>query len=136
MNNTPPKPDLTIKEVVALTLLGIDWGERRMGVAIKPAGQDWPIPKEILHVRGEDEAVAALRRVIAASGAGAVVVGLPIHSLVDPLHFMGHVQAVEILEPVQGRGVDPAAIAVTSGPIGAADVSIDVRGARVLVVRV
>lgn len=62
-----------------MTILGVDWGGRRIGVAIKPAGQDWSIPKEILQVRSEDEAIVALRRVIADSGAGAVVVGLPIH---------------------------------------------------------
>ena len=79
MNHTPPKTDLTIKEVVDRTVLGVDWGERRIGVAIKPAGQDWPIPKEVLHARNQDQAVAALRRTIADSGAEAVVVGLPVH---------------------------------------------------------
>ena len=73
----PDKP--TRDATVAMTLLGIDWGARRIGLAIKPAGQDWPLPQGIIDATGEQEAMAALREAITRAGADGVVVGLPLH---------------------------------------------------------
>ncbi len=67
------------KELVAMTVLGVDWGQRRIGLAIKPAGQDWPLPRRTLTVKDEARAIEALRHEIKANGAQAVVVGLPEH---------------------------------------------------------
>jgi len=73
-----PAGPLTRAEAVALTLLGLDWGRRRIGLAIKPAGQDWPLPRATLSVAGEAQALEAVREEISRSGAGGVVVGLPL----------------------------------------------------------
>ena len=66
-------------QVIAETLLGVDWGSRRIGLAIKPAGQDWALPKAVLTPPNEHEAVNQLRSAITESGATGVVVGLPEH---------------------------------------------------------
>lgn len=65
-------------DAVEMTLLGVDWGAARIGVAIKPAGQDWALPRGILTVRAEKDAIEALRREITEAGAQGVVVGLPL----------------------------------------------------------
>jgi len=68
----------THARAVAMTLLGLDWGARRIGLAIKPAGQDWPLPQATLTIAGEAQALEAVREAISRSGAGGVVVGLPL----------------------------------------------------------
>lgn len=73
---------LTRDEAVAMALLGVDWGARRIGLAFKPAGQDWALPRAVLDCAGEQDAIDALRKSIADSGAQAVVVGLPLNQ--DP----------------------------------------------------
>jgi putative Holliday junction resolvase len=65
--------------MLAMTLLGVDWGRRRIGLAIKPAGQDWPLPSQTLTTGDEREAMDGLREAILRSGAQGVVVGLPLH---------------------------------------------------------
>lgn len=78
--NNPSRPSRD--EAVALVLLGVDWGARRIGLAFKPAGQDWALPRAVLVSDTENEAIEALRRAIADSGAQGVVVGLPLNQ--DP----------------------------------------------------
>lgn len=70
-------PPLTRAEAVGLTLLGVDWGRRRIGLAIKPAGQDWALPQGTLDVFNPTQARDGLREAIRRSGAEGVVVGLP-----------------------------------------------------------
>ncbi len=65
-----------------MVLLGIDWGARRIGLAFKPAGQDWALPRGVLECAGDEDAIAGLRKTIAESGAQGVVVGLPLNQ--DP----------------------------------------------------
>lgn len=65
-----------------MALLGVDWGERRIGLAFKPAGQDWALPRAVLQVKDEQNAIEALRKTISEAGAQAIVVGLPINQ--DP----------------------------------------------------
>lgn len=77
---SPPKP--TRPEAIAMGLLGIDWGGRRIGMAVKPAGQDWALPRAVLTVAGEAEAIEGVARAIAETGAQGIVVGLPEHQ--DP----------------------------------------------------
>lgn len=72
-------PQLSAEAMRAMTLVGIDWGARRIGFAVKPAGQDWALPSEVVEVRGESEAVATVRRRIEETGAEGVIVGLPLH---------------------------------------------------------
>ncbi|HOR28659.1 MAG TPA: RuvX/YqgF family protein [Candidatus Sumerlaeota bacterium] len=75
MHPAPPTWD----ELLGQTLLGIDYGSRRIGVAIKPAGQDWVLPKTVIQVESEPAAAAALQELIAREKAEGVVVGLPEH---------------------------------------------------------
>jgi putative Holliday junction resolvase len=65
-----------------MALLGIDWGRRRIGVAVKPAGQDWALPRAVLTAAGEPEAIEALVRAVEETAAQGVVAGLPCHD--DP----------------------------------------------------
>lgn len=65
-----------------MTLLGVDYGRRRFGLAVKPAGQDWALPREVLHVTDPSTAVDGLQRALAETGAEAIVIGLPEHD--DP----------------------------------------------------
>ena len=65
-----------------MTLLGVDYGRRRVGLAVKPAGQDWPLPRAVLTVAGEAEAIAGLARAASETAAAGVVVGLPLNQ--DP----------------------------------------------------
>jgi putative Holliday junction resolvase len=61
------------------TLLGVDWGRRRIGLAIKSAGVALAVPLDVLEPKDEAEAIDGLRRAIASTRAAAVVVGLPVH---------------------------------------------------------
>ena len=73
---------LTHDEAVALTLVAIDYGERRIGVALKLAGQTLILPRQVLIVASEQEAVESVRKILGETAAQGVVVGLPIHD--DP----------------------------------------------------
>lgn len=66
-------------EAVAMTLMGVDWGRRRIGLAVKPAGQDWALPQATLAINNEKQALEFLRQAIDRAQAQGVVVGLPIH---------------------------------------------------------
>ncbi len=59
-----------------MKMLGIDWGERRVGLAISPDGH-WAFPWKILEVRGFAHAIEAIQQVVATEGIEGVVVGLP-----------------------------------------------------------
>jgi RNase H-fold protein (predicted Holliday junction resolvase) len=74
--------NFTHDAAVAMALLGVDWGGRRIGLAFKPAGQDWALPRGILAYVEEQDSIAGLRKVISDSGAQGVVVGLPLNQ--DP----------------------------------------------------
>ena len=76
------QPPLSRADMTAMTILGMDWGARRIGLAIKPAGQDWALPSRVMHVRDETSAIQAVREAIGAGGVQAVVTGLPLHE--DP----------------------------------------------------
>lgn len=76
------QPPLSQAAMAAMTILGMDWGARRIGLAIKPAGQDWALPSRVLTVRDEPSAIQAVREAIGAGGVQAVVAGLPLHA--DP----------------------------------------------------
>ncbi|MBI1785478.1 Holliday junction resolvase RuvX [Candidatus Sumerlaeota bacterium] len=64
------------------TILGIDHGERRIGLAIKPAGSRMALPLAIIEVHRPEDALAQIRRVISERAVDIVVVGLPLHD--DP----------------------------------------------------
>ncbi|MEK7631978.1 MAG: Holliday junction resolvase RuvX [Patescibacteria group bacterium] len=60
-----------------MKVLGIDWGERRVGLAISPDGQ-WAFPWKILEVRGFTHAIESIQQVVVTEGIERVVLGLPV----------------------------------------------------------
>jgi putative Holliday junction resolvase len=60
-------------------ILAVDWGERRIGVAVSDPTALIAQPRPTLEVRSEDDAVRALTRQIEAEEADLVVVGLPLN---------------------------------------------------------
>jgi putative transcription antitermination factor YqgF len=74
-----PPPPPTRTQAVGMTLLAVDYGRRRIGLAFKPAGQDWCLPRQVLPVADPAAAGAALGRIVRESRADGVVVGLPVN---------------------------------------------------------
>lgn len=64
------------------TVLAIDYGLRRIGLAVKPAGADQALPLGIVPGEPTLRAVEAIRAVIADRAVTCVVTGLPLHD--DP----------------------------------------------------
>ncbi|MFO0982764.1 MAG: Holliday junction resolvase RuvX [Planctomycetota bacterium] len=60
-------------------ILGIDYGRRRVGLAIATTALPGPRPLKTLHVTGEQDAVAQVALALREAGAVAAVVGLPLH---------------------------------------------------------
>lgn len=59
-----------------MKLLGIDWGERRIGFAISPDGH-WAFPWKVMEVRGFAHALQTIEQVVASEAIEKVVLGLP-----------------------------------------------------------
>ena len=66
-------------EFIAGTVLAFDHGLRRIGVALKPAGQDWALPVRVIDCSDETAAVQAVRALISEYSPLAVIFGLPRH---------------------------------------------------------
>ena len=71
--------ELAPEEMRSMTILGMDWGARRIGFAVKPAGMDYVLPRGVVMVENEQEAIRVVRAVIGEATAGAIVVGIPLH---------------------------------------------------------
>jgi len=67
------------KDFVPLTILSIDHGAKRIGLAIKPAGQKMVLPLGIVPGDRGKDSLNFIRRVITERKADIVVVGLPLH---------------------------------------------------------
>lgn len=59
-------------------LLGLDLGEKRIGVAFVPAGTTIAFPVKTIEVKGREQVLAQIRKLILEHKAEKVVVGLPI----------------------------------------------------------
>ena len=59
------------------TLLGLDLGEKRIGVAFVQAGTTIAFPAETIEVRGREQVLAQIQKLILQYKAEKVVVGLP-----------------------------------------------------------
>ncbi len=70
---------LATEEMRSMAILGMDWGARRIGFAVKPAGMDYVLPRGVVMVGNEQEAVRVVRAVIEEAAAGAIVVGIPLY---------------------------------------------------------
>jgi putative holliday junction resolvase len=62
-----------------VTVLGVDLGSKRIGLAISDEGERIALPAGVLESRGRKADVEALRRLAAERGVSRVVVGLPLH---------------------------------------------------------
>lgn len=60
-------------------VLGVDYGERRTGVAISDAARVIAFPRETLECPRAEQAAAAVARLAAAEGVGEIVVGYPLN---------------------------------------------------------
>jgi putative holliday junction resolvase len=60
-------------------VLAIDYGSRRIGLAVSDAEGTFAFPAGFLERRGEPQDLAALRELAVARGVVQIVVGLPIH---------------------------------------------------------
>jgi putative Holliday junction resolvase len=60
-------------------VLGIDYGSRRIGLAISDPDRVFAFPAGCLERRGGGQDLAALREIVEARGVVQIVVGLPIH---------------------------------------------------------
>ncbi len=58
-------------------LLGLDLGERRIGVAFVPAGTTMAFPVKTLEVKGREQVLAQIQKLILEHKAEKIVVGLP-----------------------------------------------------------
>jgi putative pre-16S rRNA nuclease len=63
----------------AMRVLGVDFGSKRIGLAVSDENGEFAFPAGTLMSRGRKKDLAALRTMIAERQVGAVVVGLPIH---------------------------------------------------------
>jgi putative Holliday junction resolvase len=59
------------------TLLGLDLGEKRIGVAFVPSGTTIAFPVKTIEVRGREQVLAQIQKLILEHKAEKVVVGLP-----------------------------------------------------------
>ncbi|MEK7569977.1 MAG: Holliday junction resolvase RuvX [Patescibacteria group bacterium] len=60
-----------------MKLLGVDWGERRIGFAVSPDGQ-WVFPWKVMAVRGFAHALETIQAVVVSERIEKVVLGLPL----------------------------------------------------------
>jgi putative Holliday junction resolvase len=59
-------------------LLGLDLGEKRIGVAFVPAGTTIAFPVKTIEVKGREQVLAEIQKLILEHKAEKVVVGLPV----------------------------------------------------------
>jgi putative Holliday junction resolvase len=71
-----------------VTVLGIDWGERRVGVAISDPAGFFAMPACTLEVTSDADAVAQIKDVAVDKEAEMIVVGLPfnMNGTAGPMH--------------------------------------------------
>ncbi len=60
-----------------MSILAIDWGERRLGFAVSPDGR-WAFPLRTYDVRSFPQAIAVIQSVVAEEKAERIILGLPL----------------------------------------------------------
>jgi len=70
---------LSKEQVISMNVLAIDHGERRIGLAFKPAGQNLSLPISILSNTSTKQAIKDIREAITERNIDIVAVGIPIH---------------------------------------------------------
>jgi len=62
-----------------VSVLGIDLGKKRIGLAISDESERIALPAGIIESRGRSKDLAAIRSLVAERGVRRIVVGLPLH---------------------------------------------------------
>ncbi len=62
-----------------MAVLGIDWGEARLGVAVSDADAQLAFPAGAIERRSDAQVLAAIRELVDERGVERIVVGLPLH---------------------------------------------------------
>lgn len=76
MTDTPDRPAGPLPEGV---ILAVDWGRRRVGLAVSDSAHSMVFPLKMLERSSDQGEFHALRRIVAENGARAVVIGWPMH---------------------------------------------------------
>ncbi len=63
-----------------MTIIGIDYGRKRLGIAVSDAGHKIATPLTIIERRGAELDASAIRKVAEEHGATGIVVGLPLRT--------------------------------------------------------
>lgn len=88
-------------------VLGLDYGERRLGFAVSDAGGIISMPLTVVLVSGSANALAEVERLVRETGAERLVVGLPLNMDGTAGPKAAEVKAfVEALQPRVGVPVD------------------------------
>lgn len=62
-----------------MRVLGVDFGSKRIGLAVSDESGEFAFPAGVLESRGRKKDLAALRAVIVEKQVGSAVIGLPVH---------------------------------------------------------
>jgi len=62
-----------------LRILGLDFGDRRIGVAISDPARRVALARDTIFVSGREDAIRQLGRIVSDEGVGRVVIGLPLN---------------------------------------------------------
>jgi putative holliday junction resolvase len=60
-------------------ILGLDYGERRLGFALSDTGEIISMPLSVAHIRSRAEAVNEVEKAVRETGAAKLVIGLPVN---------------------------------------------------------
>jgi putative holliday junction resolvase len=61
-----------------MKILGLDWGERRLGFALSTEDHTWVFPWKVVQVRGFAHAISEIQKAVQDEKVERVVVGLPL----------------------------------------------------------
>ncbi len=61
-----------------MKILGIDWGERHLGLALSSEDGAWAFPWKTENIRGFSHAMQVITQIVQAEKVGTVVIGLPL----------------------------------------------------------
>ncbi len=60
-------------------ILGLDYGERRLGFALSDTGEIISLPLSVAHIHSRAEALNEVERIVRETGAEKIVIGLPVN---------------------------------------------------------
>ncbi|MDI6775230.1 MAG: Holliday junction resolvase RuvX [Verrucomicrobiota bacterium] len=84
-----------------MRILGLDWGERRLGFAVSDESGLLATPLDTAAVESQDRALLEVEQFIARTGAGKLVVGLPLN--MDGTHGLAARKVEEFAAKLRAR---------------------------------